>query len=168
MDTDAISELRKRYRKISLFVLDNLHELHRKQAAQDELLHTLDALHDRGSAVVLTNRQLPDLDDELSTALRSRLSKGLAVQLDVPGMPARRLLLQRLAAIHSVQLSDPALDLLASNPFVRSSDQLTVPQLNSAVLQLGHVAQVQRRQSQQKWSSDSCPMTPRLVGRRCV
>lgn len=145
VDTDDISELRKRYRKIALFVLDDLHELHRKPAAQDELLHTLDALRDRGATVVLTHRHSPDFDEKLSAGLRSRLAAGLSVPLLVPGGPARRLLLERLAELHSVVLPDSALDLLASNPFVRSNDQLTVPQLNSAVVQLGHVARTKEQ-----------------------
>jgi chromosomal replication initiator protein len=145
VDTDDISKLRKRYRTISLFVLDDLHELQRKAAAQGELLHTLDTLRDRGATVVLTHRQSPNFDDKLSAALRSRLSEGLSVPLSVPGGPARRLLLERLAAIHSVALPDGALDLLASNPYVRGNDQLTVPQLNSAVLRLGHVARTEKQ-----------------------
>jgi chromosomal replication initiator protein len=142
VDTDDISALRKRYRNVSLLVLDNLQELHRKSAAQGELQHTLDALRNRAATVVLTHREAPDVDDKLSATLRSRLAAGLSVPMLVPGGPARRLLLERLAAIHSVALPEPALDLLATNPYARSQDQLTVPQLNSAVVQLGHVARV--------------------------
>jgi chromosomal replication initiator protein len=142
VDNDDIAELRRRHRKVSLFVLDNLQELHNKQYAQDELHHTLDALRDRRATVVLTHRQPPDTDEKLSAALRSRLAGGLSVPLLVPGGPARRLLLERLATIHSVPLPDSALDLLAANPYVRSHEQLTVPQMNSAVVQLGHVARV--------------------------
>ena len=46
-------------------------------------------------------------------------------------------MLRRIAALHEVSFSDAAIELLAGGS-LESSSQLTVPQLNHAVMQLGH------------------------------
>ena len=83
-------------RGASLFILEDLGQLTGNRPAQQELLHALDVLADRGAAVVVTARVLPTHWSVLLPALRSRLSAGLAVQLALPGRAARRAILERL------------------------------------------------------------------------
>jgi chromosomal replication initiator protein len=138
VDTDNLTTFRQKSRTADLFVLDDLHALRSKRSAQSELSRALDVLEKRGKAVLITSDGPPGVDDALRPALRSRLLSGLPVPLVVPGPPARRLLLRRLAAKHNVCFTDEAIELLAGGPIEDSSILATVPQLNHAVLQLTH------------------------------
>ncbi len=138
IDTDSLSAFRKKCYATHLLVLDDVHLMHQKRAAQDELTRLLDVLFDAGTMILMTTTMTPSADHRLLPRLRSRLSSGLAAPLTVPGIPARRLLLRRLADVHEVKLTDAAIELLASNLPHLKSELVTVPQLNHAVMQLGH------------------------------
>lgn len=140
IDTDSVTEWRTRSAAAQLFVLDDLQQLQNKLPAQEELSHLLDRLVDSGRAVLVTSLQVPNPGDGLLPGLCSRLAAGLTVPLLAPGASARRVLLQRMAHLYAVPLSDAALDLLVSGPSEVDSNRLTVPQLNHAVVQLAYAA----------------------------
>lgn len=138
VDTNDLPAFRRSIRSASLFVLDDVHLLSRKRAVQEELVRTIDALLERGGTALLTDSKTPSTDSALLPALRSRLLGGLAVPLMVPGPAARQLLVRRLLTLHHVHFSDTAITLLAGDSVEQGDGQLTVPELNHAVLQLGH------------------------------
>ncbi|MHB8971831.1 MAG: helix-turn-helix domain-containing protein [Pirellulaceae bacterium] len=143
LDTDSLADWRTKTSAADLFVLDDLQQMRQKLAAQEELVHLLDQLLDAGRAILITALHAPCVSDGLLPGLCSRLSGGLSVPLLAPGVPARRELLRRIADLHDVQLSDAAIEMLASGPSDAESDRWTVPQLNHAVVQLGHSARVE-------------------------
>ncbi len=108
-----LDKWRSELRAARLFVLEDLGELRGKRAAQQELLHVLDALADREALVVVTARSLPTHWPHLLAALRSRLSAGLAVPLVFPGRSTRRLILEHLASQRGLPMPKCALDTLA-------------------------------------------------------
>ncbi len=127
---DQLDAWRAEIRSAQLLVLEDLGELARKGPAQAELLHTLDALVECDTPVVITARSLPTYASSLLPALRSRLSAGLAVPLVYPARATRRWILVQLAADRGFPLPRRALDGLA--------DHLAggVPLLVSAILEL--------------------------------
>lgn len=84
------TELRGRFRRLDLFVLDDLHALERAPLALTELTHTLDALDEAGAAVAVSARTGPGQWSGWPQRLVSRLRGGLAVRVDPPGLAARR------------------------------------------------------------------------------
>lgn len=140
IDTDSLVAWRSKAAGTQLFVLDDLHPLQNKAAAQEEFAHLLDRLVGTGRAVLVTALQIPSPGEGWLPGLCSRLSAGLTVPLLAPGASARRVLLQRMAQLYAVPLSDAAIDMLASGPSGIETHRLTVPQLNHAVVQLGHTA----------------------------
>ncbi len=138
VDTDSLPTFRRKCRAAQLFVLDDVHLMQPKRAAQEELARLIDALIEQDAMVLVTTNAAPAGDGRLQPRLRSRLSSGLSVALSVPGAPARELLLRRLADVHEVSLSDAAIQLLAGSCSEGTQEALTVPQLNHALMQLGH------------------------------
>ncbi len=126
---DRLPAWREAVRGTQLFVLDNLNELTSKQAAQVELLHTLDALLDAEAAIVVTARKLPGQWSILNPALRGRLSAGLTVPLVFPARATRRVILERLVALRGVRLGKRAIDSLVGMDG-------SVPKLISALMEL--------------------------------
>jgi chromosomal replication initiator protein len=120
-------ELRRKYRQLDLLVLDGVDALANKPSAQGELLHTLDALHNRAGRVVVATRQAPAEMLKLFPALRGRLSQGLVVPVAAPGPEARLELVVQLAAARRIEISRRAARALAAGLPV------TAPRLMSAL-----------------------------------
>ncbi|MFO7905838.1 MAG: DnaA/Hda family protein [Pirellulaceae bacterium] len=144
VDTDDLGPFRKRCRSADLFVLDDIHFLPRKRAVQEELSRTIDALLEGNGSVLITQGGMPNANNVLLGRLRSRLLEGLTVPLTAPGPEARQLLVRRLAAVHGVNFCDTAIALLAGSSQDANDNQLTVPELNHAVVQLGQMEDTRR------------------------
>lgn len=134
VDKRVVSGWRIRFRSADLFVLEDLVLLSTKPAAQAELLHTLDALADRESLVIVTSRLAPHEMPNLLTALQSRLSAGLCVPLALPETDARRRILSKLCQVRQLSLSESSLRLLAR------SLALSAPELSGVLANLEHAA----------------------------
>ncbi len=130
IDTQAIDDFRDRFRRISLFVLDDLGHLTNKKTAQQELIGTLDVLEQRGGRVVITASRPPGQLAGLLRPLVGRLSSGLLVPLARPGADARLAIVRRLAVLRAIELDDAAIRAVAE------AREATVPELFGTVLQL--------------------------------
>ncbi len=127
VETQATDELRKRYRKTALLVFEDIDGLAGKYEAQEEIVHTLDALLATGRRVVVT---APIRLSGITPRLQSRLDCGLTVPLEPPGSAARLAILRRLAGLRKIELSERAAQILADGLSV------TVPELFEATAQL--------------------------------
>ncbi len=89
------AEVRERFRRLDLFVLDDLQTLERTPWAMEELSHTLDALDEAGAAVAVAARSGPGQWSGWPTRLANRLVGGLSVRIEpafarvAPPLPAR-------------------------------------------------------------------------------
>ena len=83
---------RDRFRSVDLFVLEDIEGLKRVPWARDELIHTLDALEANGAAVAVSAQSPPAMwpHQTWSRRLISRLTGGLAAQIEPAGLSSRR------------------------------------------------------------------------------
>lgn len=139
VETKTGDDFGTRYRQASLLVMEDLDHLAEKPAAQQELLHTLDALLDGGSRAVFTARTSPNQQMALSPRLRGRLAGGLTVPLSPPGPAARRTIVERLAGAANIELPEAAGRALADGMPAVVSD------LRGALLRLQMAAELAGR-----------------------
>ncbi len=130
IESDTVRSFRSRMRSAELFVLDDLTKLAKKPPALKELLFTLDALEQRGAATVVTSRTPPVELEQFPAALASRLAGGLVLTLSLPGVRARRAILEELAAAKGIELAPQAAEALAGQLAA------SVPELLQSLLQL--------------------------------
>lgn len=130
VDNRTLDAWRKQLRNAELFVLEDVGQLAGKLSAQQELLHTLDALEQRDAAVVITSRWAPAARSTLGAGLQSRLEGGLCVPLSPPSAEARYAIVRELAAAQRLQLSEQAARALSDALAV------TAPELAGALAQL--------------------------------
>jgi chromosomal replication initiator protein len=153
IEMQAVDDLRTLLRSASLLVVEDLGRLLDKPAAQEELLHTLDAVVRCGGQVVITAHAAPVNLRGLLPGLQSRLVAGLCLPLSLPGPTARLEILKRLAALREVELAEPAARLLAEG--LNGS----VPELMGALVQL----EVPARQEE---CSIDAPAIRKFLGQR--
>ena len=138
-ETNSVADLRTRHQRCDLLLIDDLHQLADRPAAQQFLTTTIDALVRRGVLVIATLRQLPVETGSLLPMLASRLSAGLVVPLVPPAALARQEIVRQLAAQLDVRLSDDITARLVGTARRRSA-ATTVPQLRHAMMQLASAA----------------------------
>ena len=134
VDSDAVADHRTRHQRCDLWFVDDIHRLASKQAAQQFLLTTLDALIRRGAQVIFTLRQSPQATAGLSPQLVSRLLGGLVVRLALPGQLARRELVRQQAGRMHLALGDDEISRLAGCALGEPARYLTATNLRQAVL----------------------------------
>ena len=145
VDTDAVEDLRARYDRCSVVIIDDLHRLSAKPAAQQFLLHMLDRLDGRDGLLVATLRNAPHDTRGLLPGLVSRLSAGLLVPLVAPQAGARRAIVEQIAAERNIELPQALVDRLANPPAALRTAFTTAPQLRAALLQLVSRANILKR-----------------------
>jgi chromosomal replication initiator protein len=141
-ETKSVSDFRGRHQRAGILVIDDLHTLANKPAAQQELISTLDALIRRGSLVLVSMRRQPAEVRGLLPGLVSRLSAGLIVPLSLPEAAARRAMIEQLSRQLEIPLPREVVQRLADSPKGKRPAFATPVQLRHAVLQLAHLAQV--------------------------
>ncbi|HEX6668244.1 MAG TPA: DnaA/Hda family protein, partial [Gemmatimonadales bacterium] len=116
IDRDAVGIWRSRYRRVSAFLLDDVHLIADTDRTQDELFLLYNVLLESGRQMIFTSgvtlAELPGLEPRL----RTRLEAGLVVELPVPDRELREQVARReLAAKGAVP--DPALvEFFAARP----------------------------------------------------
>ena len=117
IETQAVEEFRAKHRGAALWVVEDLGQLATRRSgklsAQEELIHTLDALVAAGRWAVITCSALPADLPGILPALQSRLMGGLTVPMSPPGLEARLAIIQQLAAARDVPLPEPVARILA-------------------------------------------------------
>lgn len=110
------SELRARYRTVTLLVLDDLEGLERAPLARDELMHTFDALDALGASIAVSCRTAPSQWSRAAwpVGLVNRLIAGLVVRIDPPGLVSRRRYILEQARVRGLALSAEATESLAA------------------------------------------------------
>ncbi len=134
-ETNSVADLRTRHQRCDLLLIDDLHHLADRPAAQQFLTTTIDALVRRGVLVSATLRQLPVETGALLPMLASRLHAGLIVPLVPPAALARQEIVRELAAQLDIRLTDDITAQLVGTGRRRSA-ATTVPQLRHAMMQL--------------------------------
>jgi chromosomal replication initiator protein len=140
------AEVRERFRRLDLFVIDDLQSLERAPWAMVELSHTLDALDEAGAAVAVAARSGPGQWVDWPSRLVNRLIGGLSVRLDPPSVESRRRYLLELARSRGLALPAEVLERMAE-----AADGYRT--LDGWLSQLNLAAKVDRR-----------PIGPDLVG----
>jgi chromosomal replication initiator protein len=130
---------RRQFRECSALLLDDLHFLAKRQATQEEFLHTFDALVADGKQVVVTTDCHPRLAEELMPELVDRLLGGAAWSLLPPDDETRLGVLRAKAGGGGAAVPDAVLTYLARH--LRGN----VRELEGAVNSVRHFAKVTGR-----------------------
>jgi chromosomal replication initiator protein len=165
IETQAVEEFRAKHRGASLWVVEDLGQLATRRSgklsAQEELIHTLDALVAAGRWAVITCSALPADLPGILPALQSRLMSGLTVPISPPGPEARLAIIEQLAAARELPIPEAVARILA--------DGLdgTARELTGAVLALMAAVETGPAGSRRAGESELSGEPGGLKNRRC-
>ena len=111
---NKMEAVRQRFRAADILLLDDVQFVVGKEASENELFHTFNALYDEGNQIVFSSdvppREIPGLTDRL----KSRFEGGLIVDIQLPDFETKVAILRQKADAHEVALDDDVAFFLAS------------------------------------------------------
>lgn len=104
----------QKFEKLELWAIDDIEGIVDSPNIQDVICRLLDDCVARQARVIVTCRLIPQAYDNLSSALRSRLSGGLGVPIVLPAEDARQAICEQIALERGIALQPALVALLAT------------------------------------------------------
>ena len=109
------AKFKEKYRKLDVLLLDDIHFLEGKTGTNEELFYTFNDLWDRHCQMVFTcDRPVADLKD-IEERLKTRFSRGLTVDLQMPNYETRKAILLKKMESKGTPIPDEVIDFIAQN-----------------------------------------------------
>jgi chromosomal replication initiator protein len=109
---DDLDPLRQSVDQTPILIIDDLHEIAGKQAAQEELSIRLERRVAAGKPTILASKRLPSETRGIRPQLASRCVIGLTVRVELPAGETRQALLHEIASARNVELDKDLIGLL--------------------------------------------------------
>ena len=114
---NKIDLFRKKYRRLDLLAIDDVHFIANKQATQREYLHSFDAIECGGARIVMASDCHPKLINNFSEALASRCMHGMVVQVHQPDTATRFRIVRTLAQRRGISLTEAVVNTICTRSF---------------------------------------------------
>ncbi|MDR1143166.1 MAG: chromosomal replication initiator protein DnaA [Spirochaetaceae bacterium] len=132
----AKAAFKNKYRYADVLLIDDIHFLQDKQGTQEELFYTFNALSDANKQMVFTcDRPVSELKN-FNERLRSRVGKGLNVDLQPPNYETRCAILRKKAETIGIDIPDEVIALVSKNISTNVRDLESALNTLSAYVQL--------------------------------
>jgi chromosomal replication initiator protein len=108
------------FRKSSVFIIDDIQFIRGKESLQEEFFHTFNSLMDKGSQIIISADRTPMKLDRVQERIKSRLSGGLVVDIDVPDLELKvKIIKKKILEIQSqfkesINLSEDVINYIAN------------------------------------------------------
>ncbi|MFN3467433.1 MAG: chromosomal replication initiator protein DnaA [Candidatus Brocadiales bacterium] len=79
-----VEGFRRKYRKVDVFLMDDVHFLSSKEGIQEELIHTINALAQSSKRIIFASDAHPRLIRELKESLANRMMGGMIAEIHPP------------------------------------------------------------------------------------
>ena len=109
-----MSSFRNRFRSFDMLVIDDIHDLSKRDQTQEEFFHTFNTLFQSGKQIVLSSDAPPAEIPFLEERLVSRFSCGLVACIESPGFETRVAIIKKKASMRHINVPDDAASYIAS------------------------------------------------------
>jgi len=108
-------EFRNKYRKVDLFLIDDIHFIAGKDSTQEEFFNTFNALYESHKQIVMTSDRPPSEMLKLEDRLKTRFEWGLLADIQPPDYETRVAIIKNKAISLGLDISDEICSHIAEN-----------------------------------------------------
>ena len=94
------------FRKSSVFIIDDVQFIRGKESLQEEFFHTFNSLIEKGSQIVISADRSPMKLDRVQERIKSRLSGGLIIDIDVPDLELKKNIIKKRIEVMQNQFKE--------------------------------------------------------------
>lgn len=131
-----MSLFRQRFRSVDLLVIDDIHDLRKRDQSQEEFFHTFNSLYQAGKQIVISSDAPPNEIPDLEERLTSRFNCGLVARIEKPCFETRVAILKSKGSLRNLAISDD----VAS--YVASKIDTNIRELEGAVTKMQGLSQI--------------------------
>ncbi|UGQ17229.1 chromosomal replication initiator protein DnaA [Borrelia sp. RT1S] len=111
--TNETKKFKKKYRYLDMLLIDDIHDLQKKEGIQEELFHTFNALYEDNKQLVFTCDRQPSELTNFTDRLKSRFTRGLNVDISKPNFELRVAIIEKKAEEDGIKVPKDILNLVA-------------------------------------------------------
>lgn len=115
IQTRSTEKFRQKYRNMDVLLIDDIHFLAGKEAAQEEFFHTFNVLYDYHKQIIVSSDRPPKEIPKLEERLVSRFSWGLVVDIQLPDFETRVAILRKKLEKDPVKIDEDVITFIAKN-----------------------------------------------------
>lgn len=134
-----MTEFRHRFRNLDMLVVDDIHDLSKRDRTQEEFFHTFNSLYQGGKQIVLSSDAAPAEIPALEERLVSRFNCGLVARIEKPCFETRVEIVRSKAAMRDIKVPDD----VAS--FIAARLDNNIRELEGAIVKLQGLSLVENR-----------------------
>jgi chromosomal replication initiator protein len=109
-----MAEFRHRFRNVDMLLIDDIHDLSKRDRTQEEFFHTFNCLYQTGRQLVLSSDAAPTEIPDLEERLTSRFNCGLVARIEKPCYETRVAIVRSKAEIRGIRLPDDVVNYIAA------------------------------------------------------
>ena len=109
------SAFKNKYRGADILLIDDIHFFQGKEAVQEELFNTFNALYEVNKQIVFTCDRHPSELKNLTERMKSRFNSGLPADIKMPDFEARMAILKNKSLLQGHVIKDEVLEFIAKN-----------------------------------------------------
>ena len=129
-----MASFRNKFRAFDMLVIDDIHDLSKRDQTQEEFFHTFNTLFHAKKQIVLSSDASPNEIPDLEERLVSRFSCGLVARVEKPGFETRVAIINKKASLRHIEIPDDVATYIASK--LDSS----IRQLEGAIIKLQSIS----------------------------
>ena len=109
-----MAQFRHRFRNVDILVIDDIHDLSKRDRTQEEFFHTFNSLYQTGRQIILSSDALPNEIPDLEERLTSRFNCGLVARIEKPCYETRVAIVKNKSNLRNLDLPDDVASYIAA------------------------------------------------------
>lgn len=110
-----MNRFRNKYRKVDVFIIDDIQFIANKDRTQEEFFHTFNTLYEAGKQIIISSDRPPSELKLLKARLTSRFESGMIVDVKMPDYETRLAILKNKSQESQFFINDKILEFIAFN-----------------------------------------------------